>query len=156
MLKYLSRMRRKQDLNKKAITLSKRLTTKLVESRRVAPVTHTWAIFLFAAIYSIRRRCGLTNDTVPYCTVRYRYCTVLCDCCSTVPYVGTVRRYHTYLDILRSSVCSCSKFFKYNPFILGPVSEQSLSRQTRIRVLYRKEIRNPKQFYAISHCWLRI
>jgi len=40
MLKYLSRMRRKQDLNAKAKTLSKRLTAKLFESRKMPPSTH--------------------------------------------------------------------------------------------------------------------
>jgi hypothetical protein len=41
MLKYLSRMRRKQDLNNKGKTLYKRLTTKLFERHRIPPATHT-------------------------------------------------------------------------------------------------------------------
>jgi hypothetical protein len=75
------------------------------------------ATFWFPAIwpnFAIRRRCGLTNDTgslVPCSTVRYG--TVLCELCSNVPYVGTVRRYHAYFDILWSSVCSSSIIILY-------------------------------------------
>ena len=41
MLKYLSRMRRKYDLDNKGKTLYKRLTTKLFKRLKIPPATHT-------------------------------------------------------------------------------------------------------------------
>jgi hypothetical protein len=76
MLKYLSRTRRKQDLNKTAITNSKRLTAKFFESLR-NPEQPFCSLRYGNTVFEIRRRCGLTNDAVLYRTVRYR--TVLCD-----------------------------------------------------------------------------
>ena len=97
MLKYMPRMRRKQDLNKKARTLSKRLTAKLFESRKTPSITHIMSTILCSLRYFvIRGRCGLTNDTVQYCTVLYCVTT-------TVRYrYGIVHRYGTSLQYFKA------------------------------------------------------